>query len=172
MLLGLRQFGYKEMERIHTHWLPTKTINEIKHRYKNITCAKAPIENPIKKWKNTHNLPLTEEEEGQLAKAIKWFGPNNRWQLISKCFLQNRSPQILKQEYQSIVKSEDRADKFGNLILEEDQNKWDEFEMEDAEQQEEEDEEMEEAAPGEEHHEEESNQAAADDDSEYDEVEL
>lgn len=57
-----------------------------------MTCAKAS-DNLIKKWKNTHHQPLSESEERQLAKAIKWFGAStNRWALISKCFLPNRSP--------------------------------------------------------------------------------
>jgi hypothetical protein len=57
-----------------------------------MTCAKAP-DNIIKRWKNTNSIPLNENEEKQLAKAIKWFGSNtNRWTLISKCFLPNRSP--------------------------------------------------------------------------------
>lgn len=39
-----------------------KTPNEIKHRYKNLTCAKAH-DNIIKRWKNTHNLPISDLEE-------------------------------------------------------------------------------------------------------------
>ena len=62
LLLGLRQYGYKEIELIKQNWLPNKTSNEIKHRYKNMTCAKAP-DNIIKRWKNTHNVPLNENEE-------------------------------------------------------------------------------------------------------------
>lgn len=62
LLLGVRQYGYKETEMIRVQWLPTKTNNEIKHRYKNLTCAKADT-NIIKVWKNTHNIPLTDFEE-------------------------------------------------------------------------------------------------------------
>ncbi len=53
----------------------------------------------IKQWKNTHSVPLTAYEERQLARAVKWFAPktNNRWPLISKCFLPNRAPNFLKQ---------------------------------------------------------------------------
>jgi hypothetical protein len=60
--LGLRQYGYKEVELIRNNWLPNKSTNEIKHRYKNLTCAKAP-DNIIKRWKLTHNIPLNENEE-------------------------------------------------------------------------------------------------------------
>ena len=59
LLLGLRQYGYKEIELIRSNWLPYKSSNEIKHRYKNMTCAKAP-NNLIKSWKENHNKPLTE----------------------------------------------------------------------------------------------------------------
>jgi len=62
LLLGLRQFGYKEVEMIKNAWLPNKSTNEIKHRYKNLTCAKAQ-DNIIKRWKNTHSIPLSDYEE-------------------------------------------------------------------------------------------------------------
>ena len=62
LLMGLRQFGYKEVEAIRNAWLPNKHHNEIKHRYKNLTCAKAS-DNIIKRWKYTHNIPLTDYEE-------------------------------------------------------------------------------------------------------------
>lgn len=38
LILGLQEFGYKNIEAIRHHWLPYKTSNEIKHRYKNLTC--------------------------------------------------------------------------------------------------------------------------------------
>ena len=100
LLVGLREYGYKEMDQIKKQYLPSKTTNEIKHRYKNLTCAKADM-NIIKNWKNNHNLPLTDWEERQLARAFKWFGPplTNRWPIISRCILPDRSPQYLKMEY-------------------------------------------------------------------------
>lgn len=60
--MGLRQFGYKDIGQIRLNWLPNKREEEIKHRYKNMTCAKAS-ENLIKKWKIEHNKPLTVSEE-------------------------------------------------------------------------------------------------------------
>ena len=57
LLLGLKQYGYKEIELIRQNWLPNKTSNEIRHRYKNMTCAKAS-DNLIKSWKNSHNTKL------------------------------------------------------------------------------------------------------------------
>ncbi|CDW76055.1 UNKNOWN [Stylonychia lemnae] len=106
LLLGLRQYGYKEVELIRNNWLPNKSSNEIKHRYKNLTCAKAP-DNIIKRWKLTHNIPLNDNEEKQLAKAIKWFGSNT-----------NR-------EYQNIVSDHSRAERFGQLMLEDDEGQKD-----------------------------------------------
>jgi hypothetical protein len=77
---------------IRQNWLPNKSSAEIKHRYKNLTCAKAP-DNIIKRWKLTNIMPLSENELKLLAKGIKWFGANtNRWTLISRCFLPNRNP--------------------------------------------------------------------------------
>lgn len=97
LLLGLRQFGYKDVERIRENWLLTKNPNEIKHRYKNLTAARAQ-RNLIKQWKESNCKPFTAKEEKILARAIKWFGPNTtmRWPLISKCFLPNRSPKLLE----------------------------------------------------------------------------
>ena len=43
LLVGLREYGYKEMDLIKKQYLPSKTTNEIKHRYKNLTCAKADM---------------------------------------------------------------------------------------------------------------------------------
>ena len=62
MLLGLRQFGYKEIDLIQQNWLPNKSTSEIKNRYKYMSCGKAR-ENLIKKWKNTHSTPLSTKEE-------------------------------------------------------------------------------------------------------------
>lgn len=83
-----------------------------------MTCAKA-ADNIIKQWKNTHNLPLTDWEEKQLARAVKWFGPSstNRWPLITRCFLPNRAPYFLKMEYQNIVSDHQRAERFGRLMM-------------------------------------------------------
>lgn len=97
LLLGLRQFGYKHVDNIRMKWLPHKSSSEIKHRYKNLTCAKAAM-NLIKQWKTTHNIPgLSLQEERDLAKALRWFGTTgNRWPLISRCFIPNRSVTLLK----------------------------------------------------------------------------
>ena len=83
------------MDKIKRYWLPDKDESEIKHRYKNCTCAKAEA-NIIKEWKNTSNVPLIKEEKEKLEKAVEWFGDKYRWSLINKCFFPNRSKQFIK----------------------------------------------------------------------------
>ena len=61
MILGLQEFGQKNMEAIRIHWLPRKTVNEIKHRYKNLTCQRVH-DNMVKQWKYKQSQPLTERE--------------------------------------------------------------------------------------------------------------
>ena len=48
LLLGIRQYGYKETELIRVQWLPSKTKAD---------------NNIIKIWRNTHNLQLSDFEE-------------------------------------------------------------------------------------------------------------
>ncbi len=74
----------------------------------------------------------------------------------------------LYREYQNIVKTEEKASKFGNLILEEDPEKWDDLKINNTDEDYEEYEELDEEEQGGD----ESNLAAADCNSEYDEVEL
>ena len=50
MILGLQEFSQKNMEQIRVHWLPRKSVNEIKHRYKNLTCQRVH-DNLVKSWK-------------------------------------------------------------------------------------------------------------------------
>jgi len=108
------------MDVIKLRWLPNKSSSELKHRYKNLTCAKA-MDNIIKRWKNQHALPLEDWEERQLARAVRWFGPTqtNRWPIISRCFLPNRAPSFLKMEIQNIAGDHARAERFGKMMLRE-----------------------------------------------------
>ena len=117
MILGLQEFGYKNIELISQHWLPRKTPNEIKHRYKNLTCQRVP-DNVIKRWKTKQGKPLNERELFLFAQGVKWFGDaTNRWTLISKCFLPDRTAQHLKVEFSSIVTDFAKAEQFGSLML-------------------------------------------------------
>lgn len=83
LLQGLKEFNIKEVSKIQRFWLPDKSESEIKHRYKNCTCAKAEP-NIIKTWKNNSKNPLTHEEKEKLNSAVEWFGDTNRWALINK----------------------------------------------------------------------------------------
>jgi len=47
----------KNFNSMKANWLPAKTIMEIRHRIKNLTCQRAP-ENVIKTWKKQHCIPL------------------------------------------------------------------------------------------------------------------
>ena len=118
LVLGLQEFGYRNTEQIKAHWLPKKSSNEIKHRYKNLTCARVP-HNTIKRWKNRHALPLNERELYMFAKGLKWFGDKtNRWSLISKCFLPERTAYYLKVEYYNKIACDfERSERFGKLML-------------------------------------------------------
>lgn len=118
LVLGLQEFGYREVEQIRAHWLPKKHTNEIKHRYKNLTCSRVP-NNIIKKWKSRHSQPLTASELYNFAKGVKWFGDStNRWSLIQKCFLPERSPYYLKVEYYNkILLDFEKQERFGKLML-------------------------------------------------------
>jgi hypothetical protein len=68
LLQGLKEFGYRDVSKIQKFWLLDKSESEIKHRYKNLTCAKAE-NNIIKQWKNEHKLPLNGEEKERLKEA-------------------------------------------------------------------------------------------------------
>ena len=98
LLQGLKEFGYRDVSKIQKFWLLDKSESEIKHRYKNLTCAKAE-NNIIKQWKNDHRSgciskgectgkqcksPLNGEEKERLKEAFEWFGDTNRWGMIQK----------------------------------------------------------------------------------------
>ena len=118
LVLGLQEFGYRNVDQIRVHWLPKKNSNEIKHRYKNLTCARVS-QNTIKKWKNRHAQPLNDRELYMFAKGLKWFGDaTSRWSLISKCFLPERTAYYLKIEYFSKILCDfEKAERFGKLML-------------------------------------------------------
>ena len=68
VLLGLNEFGFgcKNVEAIQMHWLPNKTVKEISHRIKNLTCQRvAP--NILKAWKCRQSRPLSARELFLLA---------------------------------------------------------------------------------------------------------
>jgi len=95
LLQGLKEYGYRDMAKIQKFWLPDKSESEIKHRYKNLTWAKAEP-NIIKEWKSNHKNPLTPAEKEKLKMAYDWFGDTHRWPVITKCFFPDKSQQFLK----------------------------------------------------------------------------
>ena len=61
MILGLAEHTSKNLELIQQHWLPKKSVKEIRHRYKNLTCQRVNL-NPVKNWKLKQSQPLSERE--------------------------------------------------------------------------------------------------------------
>ena len=117
MIMGLQEFGPKNMESIKQHWLPRKTVNEIKHRYKNLTCQRV-LENSVKQWKQRQSLPLTEREFYLLCQGVKWFGETtNRWSQIARLFLPGRSVKFIQVEFSAIVTDFDKSNRFGRMML-------------------------------------------------------
>jgi len=102
LLIGLEEFGYKEIQNVQKKWLPEKNVKEIKHRYKNLTCCKAN-ENIIKSWKKADEQKLTKEENDELWKGFSWFGSVNKIPLIVKYFLPNRSYRVVIRETQKLL---------------------------------------------------------------------
>jgi len=117
LLIGLQEFGGRNITAIKNSWLPRKETIEIKHRFKNLTCARVPI-NHIKRWKLCHSRPLGDSEVKILAVALRWFGfRSNRWKLISKLFLPNRSPYLLELEFTNILADRKKSDYLATLML-------------------------------------------------------
>lgn len=100
--IGLHIYGKHNLELINKYWLESKTLQEIKHRIKNLTCNKAS-DNIIKKFKKFSETPLSEEEFHALVKGMQWFGINNKWVLLSKYFLPERTPEYIENVLKIIV---------------------------------------------------------------------
>lgn len=94
LLNGLVRFSSKNVPLIQKIFLPHKSHEEIKNRFKNLTRFKSH-KNPIKNWKISGIAPLTELEKANLEKGKIWFGEKNYF-LIAKYFLPSRSPQFLE----------------------------------------------------------------------------
>lgn len=93
--IGLHIYGKHNLEFINKYWLESKTLQEIKHRIKNLTCNKAS-DNIIKRFKKFSESPLSQEEFHSLVKGMQWFGINNKWILLSKYFLPERTPEYVE----------------------------------------------------------------------------
>ena len=79
ILIGLHEFGACN-EQVQANWLPHRTLNEIKNRFKNVALSKRHDKNGLRRWKKQHGKPLTDKELFLFAKAVAWFGSNTkRW---------------------------------------------------------------------------------------------
>ena len=56
-VLNFRLSQGTDLQTIRDNWLPKKSMSEIKHRFKNMTCIRA-VDNLLKRWKFTHYTPL------------------------------------------------------------------------------------------------------------------
>jgi hypothetical protein len=95
LMIGLLYHGKKNIELIQQLWVNSRSIQEIRHRIKNLTCKRAP-ENLIKKWKKYNESPLCKNEFISFVKGLEWFGTKKKWNLISRYFLPERSPDYLE----------------------------------------------------------------------------
>jgi len=76
LLLGLKKFTSKKLKMIQKFFLPDKSTEEIKNRYKNLSRYKT-ASNIIKNWKINNIAPLTKDEEINFLKGKIWFGSKN-----------------------------------------------------------------------------------------------
>ena len=102
LLIGLKIHGKKNINAIQQLWLPMRTVEEIKHRIKNLTCQNAP-NNIIKKFKLLNESMLSEDEFFLFIKGIEWFGFKNKWNLISRYFLPERNSDYLESFFNILV---------------------------------------------------------------------
>lgn len=102
LLIGQHIFGRKNIDQIKKNLLSNKTISEIKHRIKNLCCQKAS-ENIIKTYKLMSEKLPSEDEFSFFLKGIKWFGINNKWNLISRYFIPERTPEYIETLFKILV---------------------------------------------------------------------
>ena len=98
LLLGLHFHGKKNYDIIKQLWLPHRSNEEIRHRIKNLVCQNAPL-NIIKKYKTMNERPMNSKEFLKFLKGIEWFGLNNKWKLISRYFLPEKTSEYLQSFY-------------------------------------------------------------------------
>jgi hypothetical protein len=100
--LGLYFFSKKNIPLIKTYFLEGKTELEIRHRLKNLICFRAP-ENILKKQKIMTESPLNEQEFKSFLRGLTWFGYKEKWSLISRFFLPERSPYYLEKVFEVVM---------------------------------------------------------------------
>ena len=102
LLLGIYFHGKKNYDVIKQLWLPGRSTEEIKHRIKNLVCQNAPI-NIIKKYKTMNENPLNAKDFLKFLKGIQWFGLKNKWNLISRYFLPEKTSDYLENFFELLV---------------------------------------------------------------------
>ena len=102
LLLGIYFHGKKNYEIIKQLWLPQRSNEEIKHRIKNLVCQNAPL-NIIKKFKTMNENPLNQKDFLKFLKGIEWFGLKNKWSLISRYFLPEKTSDYLENFFELLI---------------------------------------------------------------------
>jgi hypothetical protein len=102
LLLGIYFHGKKNYEIIKQLWLPQRSNEEIKHRIKNLVCQNAPL-NIIKKFKTMNENPLNQKDFLKFLKGIEWFGLKNKWNLISRYFLPEKTSDYLENFFELLI---------------------------------------------------------------------
>lgn len=102
LLLGIYFHGKKNYDIIKQLWLPNRSTEEIKHRIKNLVCQNAPL-NIIKKFKTMNENPLNAKDFLKFLKGIQWFGLKNKWNLISRYFLPEKTSDYLENFFELLI---------------------------------------------------------------------
>ena len=102
LLNGLRRHSCKQLQAVQAQFLPHKSLEEVRNRYKNLTRQKAPL-NTVKAWKLRETQPLCPAELRNLEKGQLWFGPHNA-RLIARYFLPARSEQCVARQLDLLQK--------------------------------------------------------------------
>jgi hypothetical protein len=102
LLLGIYFHGKKNYDVIKQLWLPNRSTEEIKHRIKNLVCQNAPL-NIIKKFKTMNENPLNAKDFMKFLKGIQWFGLKNKWNLISRYFLPEKTSDYLENFFELLL---------------------------------------------------------------------
>ena len=102
LLLGIYFHGKKNYDIIKQLWLPQRSTEEIKHRIKNLVCQNAPL-NIIKKYKTMNETPLNQKDFLRFLKGIEWFGLKNKWNLISRYFLPEKTSEFLENFFELLI---------------------------------------------------------------------
>jgi hypothetical protein len=75
LMIGLTHHGKRNIEIIQRLWLDSKSVPEIRHRIKNLTCHKAP-NNIIKKYKYYCDSPLSKVIINNIGRIYAVFERN------------------------------------------------------------------------------------------------